>query len=287
MADRSRWLALAAALIGVGVAMASALFGNSGASGMPNDAIARADDALISRADYARALQVVEADKRSPLTDDDRARTLQRLIEEELLVRRGLALDLAASDPSVRRALAQAMAQFAAAQAARTPAPNDAALQKYLAERPQLIAQHSDQRIRLVLLPADASDKIATMAASLRGGARFDDAAKAAGAAESGAPDAFLAPADLAARAGPSVRDAAAALTPGQSAGPIPMGAQVGFVQLIARRAPPARDFATLRPIVAEAWRQEQESQALDAYLAQLKRAAKISYAPDAPRPEK
>ncbi|MFZ4068684.1 MAG: peptidylprolyl isomerase [Caulobacterales bacterium] len=285
MADRSRWLALAAALAGVTAAMASALFAGPGAGAVTKGAVALANDAPISREDYARALSVIEADKRSPLTEEDRARALQRLIEEELLVRRGIALDLAASDPSVRRALAQAMAQFAAAQAARAAAPDDATLQTFLSERPQLLARQSDQRIRFVVLPAAASDKIAAMVTSLRSGMDFAAAAKAAGAVDGGAPDGFLAPADLAARAGPSVRDAVAALAPGQAAGPIPLGAQVGFVQLVARRDPPARDFAAVRATVAEAWRQEQESQALETYLAQLKRDARIVYAPDAPRP--
>jgi hypothetical protein len=287
MADRTHWLAAAAALAGIAAAMASALFGGAGASSVPKAAIAIANDAPISREDYARALSVIEADKRSPLTDEDRARALQRLIEEELLVRRGIALDLAASDPSVRRALAQAMAQFAAAQAARTLAPSDATLQKFLADRPLLLARQSDQRIRFVMLPAEAVERIASMTTSLRGGMDFAAAATAAGAVDADVPDGFLAPADLAARAGPSVRDAVAALKPGEAAGPIKLGAQIGFVQLIARREPPARGFAAVRATVAEAWRQEQESQALDSYLAQLKRDARIVYAPDAPRPAK
>jgi hypothetical protein len=285
MADKVRWLALAAALVGVTAAMASALFGGPSARGVPPNAVALANETPISREDFARALSVVEADKRGALTDEDRARALQRLIEEELLVRRGIALDLAASDPSVRRALAQAMAQFAAAQAAGAAAPDDATLQKYLSDRPQLLARQSDQRIRLVVLPAAASDQIAAMTTSLRSGMDFAAAAKAAGAVDGGVPDGFLAPADLAARAGPSVRDAVAALSPGQAAGPILLGGQVSFVQLVARRDPPARDFAAVRATVAQAWRQEQESNALDAYLAQLKRQAHIVYAPDAPRP--
>lgn len=278
-------MALAAAVIGIGAAMASALVGGASPGHVPAGAIALANDTPISREDFARALSVVEADKRSPLTDEDRARALQRLIEEELLVRRGIALDLAATDPSVRRALAQAMAQFAAAQAARTPPPDDAALQAFLKDRPQLIARQSDVRIRMVTLPKQAPAQIAAMVDALRRGDGFETAARTAGASPANVPDAFLAPADLTARAGPSVREAVAALEPGQAAGPIAMAEQVGFILLIARRDPSARDFAALRPLLAEAWRQEQESRALESYLAALKRDARIRYARDAPKP--
>jgi parvulin-like peptidyl-prolyl isomerase len=286
--DGARWLAPGAALLGLVIALGGALLGGATRlSTAPSEAIAVADDVIISREDYARALSALEADKRSPLTEADRALALQRLIEEELLVRRGIALDLAATDPTVRRALAQAMAQFASAEAMNRPNPDDATLQKFLSERPMLLNQKSDMRVRLALMPATAADRIGAFGAALRAGANFDDAAKAANAEPADVPDAVLSPADLTARAGPSVRAAAAALQPGEAAGPITLGEQVGFVLLVERRDPPARDFASLRPAVLEAWRQDQEARALDAYLADLRRQAKIIYAPDAPKAAK
>jgi len=47
-------------------------------------------------------VQAVATDKRDPLTAEDRAHVLERLIEEELLVQRGLTLGLARQDRRVR-----------------------------------------------------------------------------------------------------------------------------------------------------------------------------------------
>lgn len=72
---------------------------------LPEDAVARVGDRLIARDGYLRAVAAVEADRRSPLSPDERRRVLERLIDEELLVQRGLALGLPESDARVRSTL--------------------------------------------------------------------------------------------------------------------------------------------------------------------------------------
>ncbi|TNE56510.1 MAG: peptidyl-prolyl cis-trans isomerase [Alphaproteobacteria bacterium] len=65
--------------------------------------------APISNQQLARVVSGYESDTRRPATQDDRAHILERLIEEELLVQRGIEVNMAEHDPAVRAALVQSM----------------------------------------------------------------------------------------------------------------------------------------------------------------------------------
>ena len=67
------------------------------------------NDQPIERAEYERALAAVAADKRNPLSDEDRQRILARLIEEELLIQRGVEIGLVDRDRNVRGAVVAAV----------------------------------------------------------------------------------------------------------------------------------------------------------------------------------
>jgi parvulin-like peptidyl-prolyl isomerase len=271
--------------LGAAVGLAVALWGALGQPGLGRpdaNAIATVDGVAIERADYERALASLTADKRSPLTTADARRALDRLVDEELLVRRGLDLGLGVSDLAVRKALVDAMVQFAAAQAAGRE-PDEAELRRYYAERPELVQSEPELRVRVVSFPARDATRVAAMQAALRAGQNFDDVARASGAEAVVVPDALLPAAKLADYAGPAVRDAAIALAPGDVAGPLDVGGVPTFVLLLERRAGVTPPFESVREVVAEEWRRRQTEAALDRYLSDLRRKAKIRYAADAP----
>jgi hypothetical protein len=276
----SRLLALGAA-VGLAAALWSAL-GEPGVGRAGRDAVATVDGVTISRADYDMALGSLVADKRSPLTAADRRRALDRLVDEELLVQRGLALGLGTSDLAVRKALVDAMVQFAAAEAAGHE-PDDEELRRFYAERPELVASEPQLRVRVVNFPTRDPTRVAAMRAALRAGRDFRAAATLAGAEPVLVPDVLLPPSKLVDYAGPSVRDAALALVPGHAAGPLDVGGTPTFVLLVDRRAGRVPDFESVRGVVAEEWRRRRGEDALAHYLAGLRRTAKIRYAADAP----
>jgi len=271
--------------VGAGLGLAAALWGALGQPGLGRpdaDAIAAVDGVSISRADYERALASLAADKRSPLTTADARRALDRLVDEELLVRRGLDLGLGTSDLAVRKSIVEAMLQFAAAEAAGRE-PEEAELRRFYAERPELLQGEAELRVRVVSFPSRDASRVAAMRAALRAGEDFDAAARASGAEAIMVPDSLLPAAKLTDYAGPTVRDAALALAPGEVAGPLDSGGVPTFVLLVERRAGPAPPFETVREVIAEEWRRRQAEAALDRYLSDLRRKAKIRYAPDAP----
>jgi hypothetical protein len=272
--------------VGAALGLAAALWGALGQPGLARpgrDAIATIEGVEISRADYERALGALAADKRSPLTTADARRALDRLVDEELLVKRGLELGLGTSDLAVRKAVVDAMVQFAAAETAGRK-PDDDELRAFYAGRPELVRTVPRVRVRVVSFPSRDPASVETMRAALRAGKDFDAAARSAGGEAVIVPDMLLPAQKLGDYAGPAVRDAAVTLKPGEAAGPIDAGGVPTFVLSLDRRDGSAPPFETVRDAVAEEWRRRQAETALDEYLAGLRRTAKIRYAPDAPQ---
>jgi parvulin-like peptidyl-prolyl isomerase len=272
--------------IGAAAGLAAALWGALGPPArdrVGRDVVATVNGVAIGRADYERALGSLVADKRSPVTTADARRVLDNLVDEQLLVERGLELGLGEQDIAVRKALIDAMIQFAVAGAAGRE-PDDAELRRYYAERPNLVQSDAGLRVRVVSFPSRDPARVESMRQALIGGAPFADAAREAGAEPVAVPDTLLPPGKLADYAGPAVRDAALAMTPGDVAGPLDAGGVPTFVLLVERTAPSVPPFEQVREAVAEEWRRRQAEAALAQYVASLRRSAVIDYAPDVPR---
>ncbi|RLA33373.1 MAG: hypothetical protein DRR11_05620 [Gammaproteobacteria bacterium] len=127
-----RWLALGAI---AGLIMAGYGFLRQAEVGddLPDSAVARVNDALISRDNYERALARFAAEAGEPAAAETRGWLLERLIDEELLVQRGLDLGMAQSDGEVRNAIANSLIASVTAEA-DAASPSDEELEQYLAD---------------------------------------------------------------------------------------------------------------------------------------------------------
>lgn len=281
-AEPSRWarrLYVAGVVVGLAVAAVAAL-GPLKAGPLPKDAVARVEGVVIDRAAYDRAIEALEADKRNPVTNADRKLALDRLIAEELLVRRAQELGLAEDEGSVRKALVDAMVQFAMAQSAgKEPSPAD--LRRFYDERPDLFAAEPLLRVRAASVPATNADDART---ALRASSGFAAAMARVGAGEIAIPDAYLSPAKLADYAGPAASQAALGLQPGEVAGPLVSGDTALFVWLLGRRPGERPPFDAVKTQVADEWRRMAQDRALADYVADLRRRADVDLGPDAPR---
>jgi hypothetical protein len=76
---------------------------------LPNTVIAQVNHMNILRVEYEKALTLLDSEKRDPLTDNDRALVLERLIEEELLVQHGLTEGIMRSDRRLRGAMIESL----------------------------------------------------------------------------------------------------------------------------------------------------------------------------------
>lgn len=286
MADNklATYLLIGGAVLGLGAAMWSAL-GVSDALTKYADAVAVVDGIPIPRAVYDSAIEGLASAKRNPLTEAEKREALDRIIDEELLLRRALELGLAESDPASRKTIVNAMLQFTVADAARLE-PTEEQLRAFYADRPKLIARQPLLTVRATSFPNTELDRIARVQTAMKDGKNFEAAVAAAGGELILLPKGPIVPAKIAEYAGASIRDIALTLEKGQTAGPIEVGRRVVYVHLIDRADAPPPPLEDVRDVVAEEWRKRTSEEAFESYVKGLRAKARVSFAADAPRPE-
>ena len=142
--QRALWLLAAGSVVGILLGAATA-FHKSGsvASALPDDAIASVNGRPIREEEYTRAVAMLAGDKRTEIADEDRTHVLNRLIEEELLIQRGIEIGLVDSDRSVRKAITQAiLASIVAESVSVQPAEDE--LRAFYAENPSLFTRSAE-----------------------------------------------------------------------------------------------------------------------------------------------
>jgi len=122
-----RWLAIGA-LAGLLAAGYGILRQAPSAADLPADVIASVNDTPIGRDVLERTLATL-----APTGDADRQQVMQRLIDEELLVQRGIELGMTESDSEVRAAIANSLVASITAEA-DSATPDDQELAQYLAD---------------------------------------------------------------------------------------------------------------------------------------------------------
>ena len=120
---------------------------------VPDDAVAVVGGEPISRASFATAIGLVERDRGDSLTGEERRRILERLIDEELLLQRGLALGLPRSDRKLRSDLVAAVVD-AATSAADDVDPTPAELRAFFEQNRGLFEGPPDLRVAQVFVAA-------------------------------------------------------------------------------------------------------------------------------------
>jgi len=122
-----RWLLLGA-LIGLVAAGYGILRQSEPVAELPDTAVAAVNGTLIGRDVYERALARVAAQDR-----DGSARMIERLVDDELLVQRGVELGMTATDSQVRAAIINSLVASITAEA-DAASPSDEVLERYLAD---------------------------------------------------------------------------------------------------------------------------------------------------------
>lgn len=276
-------LLAAGAAVGIGLAGASVLAPVAG-DGLATAEIARVNDAAVSREEFERSVQRLAADKRNPLSDEDRAHVLRRIIEEELLIQRGVEMGLVASDRTVRKSIAAAMIQSILAEV-DGDVPDEDALQRFFDENRGYFSTPARIRARRIVFGEDGQARAAEAAQALRAGEGFAAVGQRLGDEPVlPLPDALLPIHKLREYLGPTVANVLLTLEPGVPSAPVVTqnGVQILLVEEVEEAAPPRlEDFR--RQVEAE-YRRREGDRALREYLDWLWDDAEVRLAPDAPR---
>lgn len=259
---------IAGALIGFGIALWQALGLPSLGPATDSDQIAaRVNDAVISRAELARAVEAIARDKRNALGEADRQRALQTLINEELLVQQAEAIGLSHADRSVRKAIVDAMLQYAVASEVAQD-PNDDQLRLMLLRQPALMEAAPLVHVQAAVVAGDGRDA----ADKLADGQAFEQVFSQ----PLPLPDRLvrldaldqLLPATLLAQL--------QQLQPGDISGPLSLDGQSYFLWLLDKQAGRKPSFTELRPVLLAEWQRAQRERALSRYLHELRKRAQI-----------
>jgi parvulin-like peptidyl-prolyl isomerase len=266
----------------LGAVLAAAGLSAPSGERLPADVVAVVNDAGIRRDDYARMVEAVAADRREPLSAEDRQRVLDRLIDEELLVQRGLALDLPRVDRRVRADLTQTVIDGIASQAGDRE-PSDDELRAFYESHRDFFAGPGRLRVRQVFVRVTAPSDPAALARAdqaaqrLRAGEALDAVQAALGDPPlAPLPDTALPPGKLRDYLGPTALRRALELEIGEVSDPVRSGTGYHVLQVVERQPDAAPEFADIRPQVLSELRRQEGEEALRRYLDELRGGAEI-----------
>jgi parvulin-like peptidyl-prolyl isomerase len=287
---RPVWLLVLGAVVGVAAAGA-ALLRTGADAGLPDGAVATVNGTAISADTYTRLVEGYEADTREPASPEMRRRMLDRLIEEELLVQRGLALGLAESDRRVRADIVQAMIRAAIAEA-ESETPTERELEAFYEEQRAHFTTPGRVRVeQLFVRVKDAEDDSPARAraelarAKLVAGEPPGDVRASLGDPElSPIPDALLPPAKLREYVGPTVLRVALEAPLGEWSRPVRSGAGYSVLRVVEREPAQTPPLAEIRAQVQAEWVRRGGDRALRRYLDELRAEADVHQAEELPQ---
>ena len=275
--------------LGLGIA-AYGLFTAAGTRvvGVPAEDVALINGRHILRSDFIAQTQVETALPYDQTTKEQRLKVLQEMIDEEILVQRGLEVDLAASDPDVRAAQVAGV-QLEVDADVLAQQPSDQQLEAYFnAHRDQYAGEGIMALRDLIVQPNDmttaeqARAKAKQAVEAFRKGTSSDDAAATNGLQDSGKldrGDMFDFAVKL--KLSPQLYAIASKLSAGQASEPVEDGGVTHVLFMEKRQAPAERTFADARDAVFQDYKKEEQARVEAANLQYLKSKADIQLAPE------
>ncbi|HYM18350.1 MAG TPA: peptidyl-prolyl cis-trans isomerase [Micropepsaceae bacterium] len=257
-------------------------------AGVPAEDVALVNGRHILKSDFITQTQLETSLPYEMTTKEQRLKVLNEMLDEELLVQRGLEVDLAASDPDVRMAEVMGV-QLQIDADVLAQAPSDEELQKYYEAHKDKYNGEGIMALRdLVIRPtAEMSEEMAMAKAkaaadAFRQGRDSGDIAatfdlRDSGRIERGDVFEFAVKIKLA----PALYAAAQKLKAKEASDPIKDGTDVHVILMEKRAAAVERSFAQVRDAVLQDYKKEATARVESANLSYLKSKADIQLAPE------
>ena len=289
-ADRAVRTLVAGALLGLAFAAWGLLQADATRGPLPEGVVARVNGSLLRRAEYERLLTGLEDDLRQPPSDALRHRVLDRMIDEELLVQRGLELGLVESDRRIRGEITSAMIRSIVG-LSEERLPTEDELHAFYRKEAAFFTRPGRFQVQQVFFRVrSAADeaKVARRAAGARerllAGETIEAVRNQLGEEEvSPLPNVLLPPAKLREYVGPTALRAVMALEPGEVSEPIRSGIGYHVFVLVDReeeRVPPYEEVAEQ---VRREWVRRAGDRAHRDYLDDLRERADLRVAEELP----
>jgi parvulin-like peptidyl-prolyl isomerase len=287
-ARRTLWFSAFGAILGL-LLGGYALFTASGTAtqAVPPEDVALVNNRPILQSDFVTQTQVETGGPFKDATQADRKRVLQEMIDEELLVQRGLDVDLAASDPDVRSAMVAGVNLQVDAEVLASR-PDEASLRAYYVAHRDRYAIDGSMDLRDLVLGAATADEAASVKAleeAVRAGVPVDVAAGKYGFVESGhLPQGENYDFGVKAKLGLALYQLAVGLTDGQVSAPVNDGGVVHVLAMIHRKPNRPLDFDSARDSVYQDYQRDARASVERQNLAFLRGRAEIRLGQSAPQ---
>jgi len=244
-----------------------------------SDIVAIVNGTPITQEKYRSYLQALSEDKKNPISTEDSEYILQRIIEEELLVQRGVEVGLLESDKRSRAALVNAMINMTTT-AAEAKAPNKNAVAEFFQSNLDYFTATSRLRVRQLVVNGEDSGQRARLAHQrLLAGEDFFTVNHELGSQIALAvPDSLLPPAKLREYLGPSLTLMLSQQKAGFISAPQIIDSGYRIVQLVENKVGQPPDLEVIREQVETEFVRRAGDKALREYLDWLKQRADISY---------
>ena len=271
------WLATGM-LVGLALALFGILKTPLSEHGLAPNVAAQAAGTNISRDEYQRAVNAVEADRRSSLSATERRYILDRLINETLLIQHGLDLDLVRQAPRLRDQLMDAVLTGLRVEA-EAKSFGESEVQAFYKQHSALFLGPDLLHVGVIRAPDKPTADAAITA--LESGHTFASVSDEYAGGQSILPDTFLPPAKLRDYLGPDLTRRAQAMDVGASAGPF--ASQNGFAVLSVfdRRAAEQPPLAEVETTVRQHIRRLAAEQLMRSRLEDLRTRYPVSVADD------
>tara|TARA_B110000503_G_C7084923_1_gene386837 strand:- start:92 stop:985 length:894 start_codon:yes stop_codon:yes gene_type:complete len=282
MQNSNQWLLATGAIAGT-VLAATGLF-KVGDNVPTVDAVAIVNDISIGKTDYLAVLNLLADDKRAPLTSSDRQQVLERILEEELLVERGLEIGLAQSDPSVRKAIVSALIDSVTREAAAHE-PDEDELEQFYRDNNAYFTPPERLQVRRMVFREDndrieqesSSRQRADSAYKALAHASFDEVSRLYSDPDTlGLPKTSLPPHKLSGYLGPTQSEVVMTMQPGQYSAPLSDGNGFTILLLVDRVEDKAQELHSIRNVVSKEYKRRAGDAALREYLDMLRAQATI-----------
>ena len=238
--------------------------------------VATVNGVAIDRDGYINQVKALADDKRNPLTNDDAEFVLQRIIEEELLVQRGLEVLLPKTDRQTRGTIVSAMISMVTADA-NSYQPSERELRTYYEENSRYFQKTERLRIRkLDVSGVNAETSARTLEQAIQKGVFLDSLLDEDTTIDRYLPDALLPPLKLREYIGPTQTLAMMKADVGYTQVVVKSPQQASVYYLADKSVGELRPFAEVRDRVESEFIRTRSDTALRDYLEWLKKRAEI-----------
>ena len=242
---------------------------------------AKIEDTSIPMEKYLVQLEGLAKDKRSPMTQSDKEYVLERMIEEELLIKRALDLGMLDNNPMARGTIVQQMIKTIISENQRYEVTEEE-LKRFFEQNTGFFTKSSRLRIRQIYF-SEEDFKELTFEESYKAydllleGKSFDEVSKFGSISALKIPNSLMTLSKVREYVGPSIMNIASSLAPGSFTQPIKVSGGYKIIYLLEKELADKPTFNRIKDSVLAEFLKRRDDNSLREYLDNLKKWYDVS----------